>query len=740
MKSITRYISITAIFIIPLFALFPIPHTPFDIANNLFFPFITGKAFYFRILVEIAFASWAILAFLDAKYRPKLNALTVAVTAFAAVTLAADLLGVNPIRSMWSNFERMEGWMTIIHLWMFFMAASSLFGSGEEGKRWWHYFLNFELAVAFIVGIYGLIQLFGWTGIHQGSARIDASLGNAEYMAVYMLINAGLAIYMLFSVRSRMGSIAMQWLYGVIGALFAFEVYETATRGTILGLAGAIMLALFLYAVLARDHSNSKKSRWISGGVIALIIILGFVLWLNRSSSFVQKNDILYRLANISWSNSQGQARNFIWPMAINGWSQRPILGWGQENFNYIFNANYNPKMWTQEQWFDRAHSVYLDWLTASGLVGFLAYLSLYVFLLAAIWKRSGLGIAEKSILTGLVAGYAIHNIFVFDNIASYILFFTLLGFASSFNGGDAQEAPKTIGGERDSDIEIVEYIVAPVFILLLIGSVYYFNIRAISSNLRLINALHLCSGGNVMPDAVAFDDALAVDVYVSKQEIREQLLACSGAVLSAQQLPGPTKQAFFQDVVKNIQDQISEAPKDARMYVLGGTFLNNLQQFQMAEKVLEYAHALSPKKQVVNFELATNYLNLGKSSQAVALLKEAYEADPTYPQARTSFGLGMIIVGKEAEARKALENDPTVFETAQAANLFASLKQYDKAIVIYKKLIAASPKDSDLRVGLARTQLGAGTKSQAIETLKSIEADHPELKEQVEATIKTIQ
>ena len=111
-QKIVRYVVMLCLFLVPVF--------PLIVANTYFFPFITGKALYFRILVEIIFAGWLILATLDAKYRPKVSPLVIAVTLFAVITLVADLLGVNPVRSIWSNFERSEGWITIIHLWAFF--------------------------------------------------------------------------------------------------------------------------------------------------------------------------------------------------------------------------------------------------------------------------------------------------------------------------------------------------------------------------------------------------------------------------------------------------------------------------------------------------------------------------------------------------------------------------------------------------------------------------------------------
>ncbi len=375
-KQITRFITLAALFLIPFF--------PAIVATSYFFPFITGKAFFFRILVEIAFAGWILLAFMDAKYRPKLNGLTVAVTVFALITLIADLLGVNAIRSITSNFERMEGWMTIAHLWMFFMAITYTFGTGEVGKRLWFRWLNVSLLVAFYIACRGALQWAGKIAIEQSASRPDSTLGNAAYLAVYMLIHSGIAAYLFISTQisrkylithDRVAAfIVREWTYIILAIFFGVILFATATRGAIIGYFGGILLALALYAIFGggkkvdegKRHDTSKhllsvnKWRMISGGIIILVILAGFMVWLKRDSSFIKNSETLSRMTSISLAQFQTEGRAYIWPMAIKGFSERPILGWGQENFNYIFNANYNPKMWGQEQWFDRAHSVYL--------------------------------------------------------------------------------------------------------------------------------------------------------------------------------------------------------------------------------------------------------------------------------------------------------------------------------------------------------------------------------------------
>lgn len=783
LKKIVRNITVISLFLLPIF--------PLIVANSYFFPFITGKAFFFRLLIEIAFAGWAILAFLDAKYRPKFSPVTIAVIVFTLVALLADLLGVNPMRSIWSNFERMEGWITIAHLAGFFFVISNLFGHYESNKKLWHKWFAANLGVGTAVGIYGLLQLANVVAIHQGSSRIDASLGNSAYMAVYMLFMVGISVFVLLSEKDRWSlkiigkdiNLTLYWTffvlsvivyaslsngqsinaffealrtfistntigfivgllvtalsliypYRVLPLLFSFLIFQTQTRGTILGLIGGIIISLALYSLFAKGKAN--KSRMISGGVIVAIIIAGIIFWSNKESSFVRNNEVLNRLATISWSDVKTQARGYIWPMAVRGALERPLFGWGQENFNYIFNANYEPAMYAQEQWFDRAHSVFLDWLVAGGFVGLLAYLALYVLLLTNIWKSS-LTIAEKSVLTGLVAGYFIHNIFVFDNIASYIMFFAILGFADSQFIGKH----KVLFGNKTFQKDAIEYVVLPVAIVFFVFVVYTVQYRVVKANTRLIDALIACSGGGT-PDASLYEKALAVNVTTANQEIREQVLNCSLRVINAPQAPGPMKQAFFALAMQEIQNQTSYAPKDARMYVLGGSFMNGIGQYTEAVPLLEKALELSPRKQSIIYDLATSYLNLNTNTdKAVELMKGAYESAKDNSQAKISYATTLISADREKEARELFKDDPSALDSPQVAQAYVVKKQYAKAIEVFKALLKTNPKDINYLSQLAQTQYLAGQKYSAIETLKLISAEKPELKAQVDEAIKQIE
>ena len=708
-KKIIKHITIGAIFLVPIF--------PLLVTNSFIWPFITGKAFYFRALVEIAFAAWLVLAFLDAKYRPRITPLMLAVTSFALITLVADLAGVNPSLSMWSNFERMEGWITIIHLSAFYVVIASVFG---VEKKLWHRWFNVSLAVASVVALYGIFQIVGLADFHLNISRVDASFGNETYLAVYMIFSAFLAAYLFAGTKSK--------VYIPLFILFSFITYETQTRGAILGLVGGIFLAMLLYAALTKDGSN--KWRWIAGGVIALMLIAGSVFWFNRDKSFIQNNPVFSRFAAISLTNGSNQARLYIFPMALKGAIEHPLLGWGQENFPYVFQAHYNPAMYGQEQWFNRAHNTFLDWLVAAGAIGLLAYLALYVFFLISVWKSS-LGLVEKCILTGLLGSYTINNLFTFDTLGSYVMFYAVLAHVDSFKEG---RLAKWLDGKPLSQ-DAAQYIVMPIVLVALVGVFYLCNVGQMSASRNLTQANVVCQERR--PDIELFKSAIGRGGTMADQDAREQIYSCAVGIYWDGQQSRDVKDAFVGLAKKEIADAFARDPNDSRADYYAGAFLDQVGQFGEAEKYLERAHELAPERQIFDFELATSYLfNQRKIEQALAVLKQAYESAPEYYQADQAYAAVLMIAGKEQEARAVRSADQNMLDSIKS---YMAANQYYKAFILFKDAVLVS-QDMNVRYQQAEAERSSGMKPQAIRMLRLIENSHPELKESIEQEITSMQ
>src|SRR3989344_5776122 len=244
-KSIVRLVALGALFLLPF--------TPLIVADSYFFPFITGKAFYLRTLIEIAFGAWAVLALLDKEYRPRFSWIGAVVVGFVVWMFIADIFALNVVKAFWSNFERMEGWVLLIHLLGLFFSASAVLRvdlpAGKAGMKWRAWFLT-SLGVSVILVGYALLQLNGTLAIHQGSVRIDASLGNSAYFAIYLLFSTFVALWLALTEKRPW----LKWSLIALAALEAVLIFFTETRGTIIGLILALMLAALLTALTAGKH------------------------------------------------------------------------------------------------------------------------------------------------------------------------------------------------------------------------------------------------------------------------------------------------------------------------------------------------------------------------------------------------------------------------------------------------------------------------------------------------------
>ena len=415
------FIGIFAVLLIPIISL-----------NNLAFPFITGKAFTFRILIEILGGIWLLLAIADKKYRPRFSWLLVAVLSFISVILIADIFGINPYRSFWSDFERMDGLINLLHLILYFLIAGTVLTT----KKIWNYFFNTTIGVSVLLSLLGLLQLAGMMGINTDAGRLDSTIGNAAHFGIYVLLHIFLTIFMIIRWQ---GNPKGRYVYGAIALLHTVILYFTATRSAMLGLLGGVFVATVLIALLER---NNKILRKVAISTILGIILLigGFILV--RNQPFIQQSPILSRFAGISLAGAKDQARYYLWSMAIKGFKERPLLGWGQENFKIVFLKHYHPALYNDEIIFDRPHNVVFEWLIAGGLLGMLGYLSLFGVVIYYLWfsKKGDWSVVEKSILTGFLAGYFINGLFLFDNLTSYIIFFGFLAYIHSQTLPEYQE------------------------------------------------------------------------------------------------------------------------------------------------------------------------------------------------------------------------------------------------------------------------------------------------------------
>lgn len=683
--------------------IFLIPFIPLIVTPSLFFPFITGKNFTFRILVELMFVAWVLLALRDPSYRPRFSLVFAAFLSFVAIIGVADFHGVNPSRSFWSNYERMEGLVTLLHLFGYFLVLGSVMTS----KLWLRLF-NTTLGVSFIMVLYGFSQLLGWATINQGGVRTDGTLGNATYLAIYLVFHMFMALMLM--VRGSTSRF-MSYCYGALALLQGIVLYHTATRGAILGMLGGLLLTAFIVGLFEKDRPHLRKIA-LATIVGVVVVIVGF--WSVRTTSFVQNSPVLNRFATITWSNQKDQARAYVWPMAIAGFKEKPLLGWGQENFNYVFNSYYDPRMYNQEPWFDRAHDVFLDWLIAGGLLGLLAYLSLYGLGLYSIWKKGDLSLAERAIITGLFAAYFFHNIFVFDNITSYILFTLFLAYLHT-------DVSRPFGGRVESlfgllykNESIRNKVVIPVVVLVSIFGIYAANYPAYAANKDLIASI---SNSQIsVTDRIAkFQEALSYNTFAN-QEIREQLVQLAFSARNSQ-IDLKDKQAVFTLASNEYLKMIAEIPNDARHRLFLGLLYDQYGSYGDAIKQLTAASELSPRKQSILFALGDAYVHAGNYQEAVGVFKKAFELNKDYANARISYAAAAVYAGDQELVRSLLlpVYGTVAVPSDQLLQAYFDTRQFGYIVEMWQNQVKSNPLEARSHMALAAAYTQVGRMGEAV-------------------------
>ncbi len=692
---IARWVALSALFLIPL--------APLLVANSYFFPFITGKAFYLRILIEIAVAAWVVLACLDKEYRPRFSWIGAAVVGFVVWMFIADAFALNAAKAFWSNFERMEGWVFVAHLLGFFFAASAVLRVGEKWRAW---FLT-SLGVSVIVSAHALLQLAGSMPIHQGSLRIDASLGNSAYLAIYFLFNVFVALWLALTERSWW----LKWALILLAVLEAVLIFFTETRGTIIGLILGIVLAAFLTAL-----TGGKHARRFAAGMLLCIGILAGGFYLARDSSFVQNNHVLQRVASISLSD--GQTRFTIWSMAFKGVMERPLVGWGQEGFNYIFNKYYEPSLYGQEPWFDRAHNAFVDWLTAGGVPAFLLYLSLFGSAFVLLWKSSELSRPERIALTAALVGYAVHNLFVFDNLYSYIYFFAILALIDSQVARPIEQLEHMPQSSAASGVTYV----LPIAVVAACALIWYVNIPGMQVATKLITAISSSPDG-IDKNVAAFEKLVAHPAFAA-QEIREQLVSFAATIVQNQSVTQDQKQKVVLLAASEMQKQVAAYPLDARGHLQLSYVYRAAGDGANALKEIQTAITLSPKKEGFWIEAGALEWDMGNVGAARDDFAMAYTLGGAEFQVLADYAAaGHIAVGDRQAADEILQKAYGTINVDSdiLAVAYYRSKDWPRLINLWKTRAEKPNASAQTWFSLAAAYYTAGQKENAVATVNKL-------------------
>lgn len=724
--------------------------TPLLVHSAFIFPFISTKTFWFRIWVEVALAVYVVLAVKAPLYRPTITPIFKAMGVYFIIVAASSLFGENPYKSFWGNIERGEGILTLSHVFLFsFLCAHVL-----RGRRIWEWFFAGSLFIAVAVSLYALGQYLGvpWV-LHSGEKRLSGTIGNASFLAGYILIHTFIALWFILTPRARW----MRIVAGTVWLFLLFIIFNTGTRGALL--AGfAVYIGLAAWFAIRADGKMANRVRIAALSVGMTLVGAAVVVWQQRDAAWVQDNPTLVRLVTITPRDITTQSRLLTWESSLKGWKERPLLGYGYENYNVAFNKYFNPLIYKDigsQIWFDRAHNVIFDILVTSGILGLIAYLAWYGFVCAVAFRSSRQNdpwMRVSGILVcGLVVAHFLQNFFVFDILATYVPLMLVFSFIDVLAH---RSSPLAIAG---SSVPVQPAGWSPfVAVLLAVAALYIFNVKPASVNIAGLVAMRLRFTEHYEEAHKAF---LALEKRGTYQlpEIRTKLIELALEVRGKRGVSDEFAAQVVDDAIKLTLKNIEESPKDAQHYLylmnlffVGGKY--DVERYPQIEKVGREALALSSTRPQIYYLLGQGAVARKEYGRAVEYFEKAVALNPAVLDSQWNLAIAYRFVNRKEEEKKvyaALESMGLSFDRRESLDeqgllrltqRYISFKEYDTLAQIFEVLVARSPSNSEYWENLAAAYKSSGQYDRARQAAVKVRELNPAAEAEIEKFLKEIE
>ncbi len=738
----TRFLNNILWFVISLIAFIPML-----VGTSVIYPFIMIKATAFRLLTVIAFS---VLLFIMLSQRLerkaifdfKRNKILVAwILLLVAFSLSA-IFGVDAYNSFWSGSERMIGIISWISFLLFYLSLIYVMAGDQHKKRLFQYLV---LACACIVSVSAILSYLGSPLLRAFKGqRLTGLSGNPAYLAIYMLFAAFLALSLAFEDYEKKSDKGFAfWLLGFL--YFSIIVFGTGTRGVMLGW-GIGIIGILLHLIF------KYRKNWI-GKLSLIIVIAGMVsvgvLFILKNTAFVKNNLAFSRLTSISAKDTTIRSRLFSYKTALKAWPEKPIFGWGLENYKPAFLHNFIPEMYNNnpsDVSFDKAHNMPLEILTTTGIFGLTVYL--YFFYIAT---RSLKEKVDKDEITPIVAmilgfgflGYFVSNFFLFDVFESL---FMMTIFLALFTPSGKLTIDKS-NYIPSKYYPFITNIGRFLLLILIMPVIYLWIFLPYETGCNFAQAKKFCLNGNIVNAYAYLQAGLARETLSSRDGISDFL---KQYINNRNNLATADKLRFDVLIKSNLETLMKKHPTSLDMPDNLVFFLMNRPDASI-EDILE-AKALETKLSTYAPNYLSYRINLafidGLTNDYDNAIKEInYVLERTNQLAQPYWYKGLILNMKSDKA-EALDNfaiavqkgyGPSINELLVLIQQALNAKHYDYLVIFYTKAIELNPQNLQNYVSLAAAYQKIGDYNNARRIAQKMLELNPSLKPQVDAFLKTL-
>jgi O-antigen ligase len=519
--------------------------------------------------------------------------------------------------AIFGEFHRNNGFLSYFAM-IILMSAGSLVFNLKSANR---YFTFFGVA-GLLLTFYGILQGLGADPVGW---KIDynpfiTTLGNPNFTSGFLGLSGIAILYLALDAKDRkfqviyavglLANLYVLWRSDSIQGVFGFLIGST------------VIILVKLWLIKKRYGQIGLAAAALAGAPVALAVI---------------------NIGPLASKLYQGTLRNRFdyWNAAVGMFKDHPIFGVGIDRFAEYYREYAVQNQVVQGQITDNAHSIYMQLLATGGLILFIPYLLLVLFItfvgLKSIIKFQGEDKLKVGALFGIWLGTIAVNVVTVDNLGVGVWFWitggALVAVSSSHGqseSGGQEQKEKVVKGKSVKSVNSesmfpVTYVASFILVIIVLVIV----VPALGKSSALYNFKNNASS------------------YTTQTYIPALVSESQGAGNDPQYLIQLASLAFNQNAVTEAFVMINQINKvDSRSYY-GNYFaalaFEVLNKRSEAIKYRERLKELDPWNNASLIELIKDYLSVGNKASAkevAALIKR------NYPGSQSEIDASALLVG----------------------------------------------------------------------------------------------
>ena len=670
----------------------------------LFSPPDFGKSTVFRIIFSVLLILFACYSFFHKETDlfkrtvssiKKGGALFYSPLILLGILIIATFFSTDVNFSIFGDPNRGGGMLTFSMLVLFsYILIFSL------DKDDWKFVWNTSFFAGVVVCFFAIIQ---WLGVFERiptTTRPFSTTGNATILSIYIL----LLFFPLLAFFIKEKKKILKWTYLSILSLFAFIILITFTRAVFIGL---FLGLLYFFLFYPKKGKVLLIMRLATVVMISLSVFSVYYINTYEKPKLVEENKILNMLSNrLSVERALGDPRIGGFMIAWESVKEKPLLGYGPENFVIAFSQHYHPQMPNIEKdfpWWDRTHNLLLEMAVWGGVLAALTMFLLFVFLFLSLGKNKT---REKHTLQAGVIAFFAASMFTIDSFIIYLVFFLLFSYTVFLS---SKEESVIVNLEKRKIFLKYKTVFLVVSIIFLVPFLYSYSILPLLANRDINKAMayrdaKICEKAlELANEATKYDTVIDSYLYRRKTAITESCLEDNKetAFIVFELIKRVEEERPLH--VQNLVDKVSYIVK-----VL--PHLSNEERVAViedAQDTLELLKEITPHRY-------NTYLNESKINMLIGRYEEMYESSNQCLQLKEDKecyflrAFAKAALDKEGVEEDLLSAKREGLDTKTENNLnlltvaYANAENYERIIPIFQDLIEIDPTNAQYHLSLA--------------------------------------